>query len=158
MKDRIFAVMNHVNMNQQQFSNATGIPTSSLSSIFNGRTKPTLSMAQSVHAAFPEINSLWLVFGEGEMLLSSSTDSVTGSTLSADNTQPSKPQPTLFDDLVPDSVSANETDVVLNYKRLVANTADVPVREVVKYVDKPQRKIVEIRIFFDDGTYETFSK
>ena len=30
------------------------------------------------------------------------------------------------------------------------------VREVVKYVDKPQRKITEIRIFFDDNTYETF--
>ena len=31
------------------------------------------------------------------------------------------------------------------------------VREVVKYVDKPQRKITEIRIFFDDGTFEVFS-
>ena len=30
------------------------------------------------------------------------------------------------------------------------------IREVVKYVDKPQRRITEIRIFFDDGTYETF--
>ena len=30
------------------------------------------------------------------------------------------------------------------------------VREVVKYIDKPQRKITEVRIFFDDGTYETF--
>ena len=31
------------------------------------------------------------------------------------------------------------------------------VREVVKYIDKPQRRITEIRIFFDDGTYEVFS-
>jgi hypothetical protein len=26
----------------------------------------------------------------------------------------------------------------------------------VKYVDKPQRKITEIRIFYDDQTWETF--
>ena len=30
------------------------------------------------------------------------------------------------------------------------------VRESVKYIDKPQRKITEIRVFYDDGTYETF--
>lgn len=30
------------------------------------------------------------------------------------------------------------------------------VREVVKYIDKPKRKITEVRIFFDDGTFETF--
>ena len=32
------------------------------------------------------------------------------------------------------------------------------VREVVKYIDKPQRKITEIRVFFDDGTYEVFNR
>ena len=28
--------------------------------------------------------------------------------------------------------------------------------ENVKYIDKPQRKITEIRIFYDDQTWETF--
>lgn len=28
--------------------------------------------------------------------------------------------------------------------------------KIVKYFDKPERQIREIRIFFDDGTYETF--
>ena len=32
------------------------------------------------------------------------------------------------------------------------------IRVIEKYLDKPQRKITEIRIFFDDGTYETFTK
>ena len=27
---------------------------------------------------------------------------------------------------------------------------------IVKNIDKPQRKITEIRIFFDDQTWETF--
>ena len=30
------------------------------------------------------------------------------------------------------------------------------VREEIKYIEKPARKITEIRIFFDNGTYETF--
>ena len=31
------------------------------------------------------------------------------------------------------------------------------VKEVIKYVEKPQRTIVEIRIFYSDGTFETFA-
>ena len=31
-----------------------------------------------------------------------------------------------------------------------------PVRTEIVYRDRPQRKITEIRIFFDDNTYETF--
>ena len=31
-----------------------------------------------------------------------------------------------------------------------------PSRAEVKYIDKPQRRITEIRIFFDDQTWETF--
>ena len=30
------------------------------------------------------------------------------------------------------------------------------VQEVVKYIDKPQRRITSITIFFDDGSFETF--
>ena len=31
-----------------------------------------------------------------------------------------------------------------------------PVKQEVKYIERPPRKITEIRIFFDDNTYETF--
>ena len=50
------------------------------------------------------------------------------------------------------------------YKRPVAEKSEAPVqslsdivRETLSLVQKPQRKIVEVRIFFDDGTFETFS-
>lgn len=29
-------------------------------------------------------------------------------------------------------------------------------REVIKNLDKPKRKITEIRVFYDDGTFDTF--
>ena len=38
----------------------------------------------------------------------------------------------------------------------VNNTRKNPVQNEVKYIDKPQRKITEIRIFYDDQTWETF--
>ena len=38
----------------------------------------------------------------------------------------------------------------------VRNIRSEIVREEVKYVDKPQRKIMEIRVFYDDQTFDTF--
>ena len=32
----------------------------------------------------------------------------------------------------------------------------IPTKTEIKYIEKPQRKITEIRIFFDDQTWETF--
>ncbi len=36
------------------------------------------------------------------------------------------------------------------------NVTDI-VTGVVDGLKKPQRKVIEVRIFFDDGTYESFS-
>ena len=33
----------------------------------------------------------------------------------------------------------------------------VALREIVKYVDKPQRRITEIHVFYEDVTFETFT-
>lgn len=64
---------------------------------------------------------------------------------------------------VSSSPSAFASDVAPVSDQSLQNTEQpVPpiapvIHEVVKYIDKPQRKITEIRVFFDDGTYETFS-
>jgi hypothetical protein len=59
------------------------------------------------------------------------------------------------------TLGAASTSEISRSGRAVSPTGDpLParetIREIVKYTDKPQRKITEIRIFFDDGTYETF--
>ena len=38
----------------------------------------------------------------------------------------------------------------------VKTTRPEIVREEVKIVDKPQRRVIEIRVFYDDQTWETF--
>lgn len=44
----------------------------------------------------------------------------------------------------------------LQHKTPMPSISDI-VRETLITVQKPQRNIVEVRIFFDDGTFETFS-
>jgi hypothetical protein len=58
-------------------------------------------------------------------------------------------------EFLPDGQTGTE-----NRKEMPFQTAQLPIKEVVreevKYIEKPAKKITEIRIFFDNGTYETF--
>lgn len=163
MKDRIFQIMKRENMSQQEFANALDVSPASLSNIFNGRTNPTNNHVSAIHRRFPDINVNWLMFGEGKMY---EADPERGKQ-AAESTLFSEEQITY-------STNGNQTQVELNgnehanvplpaSKDLPDNESSykdmqIPViRETIKYIDKPQRRITEIRIFFDDGTYEVFS-
>lgn len=130
---------------QKDFAEELCIAQASLSAILKGTTKPSAAVVTAVHERFPEVSVNWLMFGEGEMYGSAPVSDVSHvshvSHVSAgtDGSQVDELQGDLF------STPA-------------ATPAAVPVvREVVKYLDKPQRRITEIRVFYDDGTYETFS-
>ena len=67
-------------------------------------------------------------------------------------------QPSLFDENPVNS--SKETIALENRKEMALRSTENAPKEIVKqeirYIEKPARKITEIRIFFDDNTYETF--
>ena len=129
MKDRIRQLMLHQHMSQQTFADILGLSPASLSSIFNDRTKPTLNHVDAIKKKFPSINLDWLMYGNGPMFLDdASTAKAATPTLDFDNSP--------------------------SYSGVNYNTPKE--RVVIKEVEKPQRQITEIRIFFDDQTWETF--
>ncbi|MBR0433693.1 MAG: helix-turn-helix domain-containing protein [Bacteroidaceae bacterium] len=152
MKERIYQIMQSQNMTQREFATALGISPSSLSSIFNGHTSPTNNTVQAIHRRFPEVSITWLMFGEGEMTASGTPEDSNGV----------KQQPAQDDgdrstyDLA--AVASKADADTLNPTQLSGDSpAQVIIRETVKYIDKPQRRITEIHVFYDDGTFETFS-
>ena len=163
MKDRILKIMQLEKMTQQNFAAALGISPASLSSIFNGRTNPTNNHVQAIHNRFPSIRINWLMFGEGDMYDNDQTNlapEIIPDTESLDNV--SKESTPLRDESFASKTNdASEGVSHAGDRHSRHNHAAPPIetiREVVKYIDKPQRRITEIRIFFDDGTYETFSQ
>ena len=137
MKDRIYQLMKYQGMSQKEFAATLCIAEGTLSGIFTGRTKPSNNIVNAIHECFPHISINWLMFGEGEMLL----DDAPSQTQDAASAQAD-----LFASGAPPSFD------------VVSPSSPVPqIQEVVKYIDKPQRKITEIRVFYDDGTFETFS-
>ena len=150
MKDRIFQIMKQEGLNQKDFAATTGISPATLSSIFNGRTSPTLNHAEALHRRFPKLNMSWLMFGEGDMYVKEEK---------GDN-QKSDGNSFVSGDLFADDMSGDAAQAAGNSISTSAPDGATPyapvVREVVKYIDKPQRRITSITIFFDDGSFETF--
>lgn len=157
--------MDQEKMTQQEFAKKLGISAASLSSIFNGRTKPTNNHVQAIHHVFPKISIPWLIFGEGDMYTSipdaaTPTTPVSTHTEQIDNAAPAGSIPFNFDSMASGQASVEHPHSTPEVIPTVQRQYDSPkeiIRNVVKYIDKPQRNITEIRVFFDDGTYETFS-
>ena len=166
MKDRIQQLMRHEGMTQQEFATTLELSPSSLSSIFNGRTNPTNNHVLAIHKRFPNINVNWLMFGEGDMYVDEECEGGFGEAdsgmMNQEGVSTVEPRPrTMEEGGVAASLFAPEQGYMSNPTESsegvnVAQNANMVIREIVKYTDKPQRKITEIRIFFDDGTFETF--
>lgn len=161
MKDRIRQIQTQKNLSQVQFATETGISTATLSGIYTGRTQPTNAIISRIHTRFPEISVSWLMFGEGGMTETEQAgdaipgESVQGAVRDQDLFQSGQGVP--FSSVAQQPQNAGMGAVAASSQTQHSSSVPVTiVKEIVKNVDKPQRRITEIRVFFDDGTYETF--
>jgi transcriptional regulator with XRE-family HTH domain len=157
MKDRIRQIMESQHMTQQVFAQFIEMSPASLSSIFNGRTKPTLNIVEAIRKKIPDISIDWLMFGSGPMYLSSEPahqESSEGGTLVQkpviNNDLFSSPSPSSATQ--PSEIAPHPVTVINSVK----NTHSSPLRDETKIIDKPQRRVTEIRVFYDDQTWESF--
>lgn len=150
MKDRIRRIMESQHMTQQVFAQFIKISPATLSGIFNGRTNPSLNIVEAIKNSLPSISTDWLLFGNGPMYIDvSKGESVASTGGSADSKE------ALLDFETP-STAASIASQTGGFIQGVNSTPKNMEQFVVKNIDKPQRKITEIRIFFDDQTWETF--
>ena len=157
MKDRIRQIMESQHMTQQVFADYIGQSPATLSSIFNGRTRPTLNIVEAIKKKIPNISTDWLMFGSGEMFLpdqNSENGSLEMADQGSDGTSMNQ-NLTLDFESSPAPTPQNGSSAISNYNS-VRNTRPEIERTGVKFIDKPQRRVKEIRVFYDDQTWETF--
>ena len=157
MKDRIRQIMEAQHMTQQVFADFIGTNPATLSGIFNDRTRPTLNIVESIKKKIPDINTDWLVFGTGQMYLQSSTNA---SDVQSSANMPRPSMPVGAEQMIDFGPVSTPTPqrVVSSPSSYngVRNTQQIIVREEVKHLDKPQRRVTEIRVYYDDQTWESF--
>ena len=171
MKERIRKVMENQQMTQQEFADFIHISPASLSSIFTGRTRPTLAIVEAIKNCLPNISTDWLLFGRGDMYINKEKDSINEGSdhcgqasngnvnvggeptldFCASSTASTTPQIAEGEGSL-DSGNMSEQRRVGFRNGQVADNYD----KAVKNIDIRQRTITEIRIFYSDQTWETF--
>ncbi|MGN0310642.1 MAG: helix-turn-helix domain-containing protein [Bacteroides sp.] len=152
--ERFQQVMEHFGLNAGTFAERINVSQATISHIINGRNKyPSTDVLLRLHDTFPKVNLNWLITGEG----------ISGLEEDNENT-PSDPNanPDSSDSPTYDGVSANNGTAAAKYRKengldAALNAAYEAKKQEVVYRERPQRKITEIRIFFDDNTFETFT-
>lgn len=158
---RLKGFMDEMGLTNSQFADQCGIPRPSLSQILTGRNKKISDViVGQIHTAFPRLSVLWLLFGEGEMLVPLPNEEQSEDVL-----------PNLFSE--PPKNSSRESDfdkystlAALNEGQNIASTrmnngiqADLKNSELQREIEKMRknpRKVVQITVYYDDSTFETF--
>ena len=156
MKDRIRKLMESKRMTQQQFASYIGTTPATLSGIFNERQKPTLPILESIKMKFPDINTDWLMFGSGKMFLTDASPSPSVNSSSGSSPLTGQPQDQMLDFEMEPSPTPQSSSLGTSYYNGVSNTQPRFTREQIKIIDKPLRKVTEIRVYYDDQTWESF--
>lgn len=155
MKNRIMQLMQSLHMNQQAFAATTHISPATLSNIFSEKTRPTLAHVEAITKYFPQVSMQWLVAGIGDMYNEMPADQ-------ASSSSPAPQQQDLFSDSYQqssgtDKMSVNERQQIPSQQHNPTSRTpqfSAPVQTVQPVVQ--QRKITEIRVFYDDQTWESF--
>lgn len=157
MKDRIRQIMEAQHMSQQVFAEFIGTTPATLSGIFNDRTRPTLNIVESIKKKIPDINTDWLMFGVGSMFRDGEDASSTHMAAAEQPRQGDIFLPENFSDYPSTPLQGHPSSVqtTLNNNSVKSTRAEV-LRENMNFLDKPQRKVTEIRVYYDDQTWESF--
>ena len=181
-RDRIEYLMNLYGLTPSQFSDKTGIQRASVSHILSNRNKPSLEILLKIYHAFEGVELAWLVAGEGEppVVNVENTDlqgdeTVDDVNVANDAQKASNMLFSFMDDDVNGQNDANKQmvqDAVLTNKVVeeIAESESVKKHAALDDVCDNQgkrgvslsleadsdKRIKEIKIFYNNGTYETF--
>lgn len=150
--------MESQHMSQQVFADFIGIAPATLSGIFTERTKPTLNTVEAIKKRLPSLSTDWLMFGREPMYIDQNaapdeaqnnkgtTDTISGmETFLEFDSSKSTPTPSTL----------SNTRINPGQQKTV-NSRFENEYDNMKNVDKRIRKVVEIRVFYDDQTWESF--
>ena len=168
---RLNSFINQLGMPVTQIADSCGIPRPSMTQLLKGRNqKISDDVLRKLHARFPRLNILWLLCGEGDMLLNENIETsepqITAVKVSS-FVQPSEQQQSQqtidFGSAVnqvasskPDTVDeALQTDTFVS-GRTVNDEDPAPYRSIPFAPDSGGKKIVNIIIYYSDNSFESF--
>ncbi len=151
---RLRYMMESLGMTAKTFAEQAGIPPATFSQTLENRNKPSLSTLLKIANGFPEWNPTWIILGQGEERIEISQNR---EGLFLENS---------FGEGVDTSVfqqNTNQKDWEKSAEK-VAPSREISEELISKVVSETllqqssaeKRSITEIRVFYSDGSFETF--
>ena len=151
-----------------QFADTCEIPRPTISQLLNGRNKKVSDeVISKIHAAYPALNIMWLMFGDGEMFVNGAL--VAGENQSVQHLSKTPQSGSLFmggsrDDSGARGAAQQKTTISFGdetggaSQRGGSQLSDA-IQSIAKKVGgtspSPSRRIVNIMIFYDDNSFES---
>lgn len=174
--ERLKTFIDWKGLSYAQFADSCKIPRPSLSQLLTGRNKKINDiMVGQIHNQYPELSIIWLLFGEGQMLVSSAENkdledrkSVVGfddDLFSISNFESEGAEKIIF---APDDTAKRQkldSEGLQNPFRGGQNLDDKTekLQQKIKQLQleieslkKNPRKVEHITVYFDDSTFESF--
>lgn len=154
---RLRMIIDSLGLSDSQFADTCSITRPTLSLLLSGKNKKISDvLLGQIHKSFPSISILWLLFGEGEMMVKENKE----------------PEPGNPDEILKNTTFDQDSTEQLNLinvsqlENIVQNVVDKSFKsneiniEKILQKNNPEispRKVSKITIYYDDSTFETFS-
>lgn len=158
INERIGLILKEKNLTANDFAAKLEVRSSNISHIITGRNKPSFDFLEKLLSVFPDINSLWLIMGEGDM--NNSEKVVEESVIPKEETKPEAAvsgfsipmQTNLFGE--PEELERPISKMKKIIPTPKGHSPDSEERSIVK--SEGTKKISSIIVYYSNGNFEEF--
>ena len=158
--ERVRYMMERMDLNATTFATEAGITPSVISHMLNGRNRPTIETLNNIISAYPDWSYEWLLFGKGApkkqenetIVATSPVETSLFATSSATSKSTSQPNHGIIG--AAPSASLGQQQVV---SFPFSSEEVTQFRQILQDKQAEPRAVSEIRIFYNDGSYEIFT-
>ena len=165
--DRLIEFINSTGLSSTQFADTAGIPRPSLSQMLHGRNKSVNNQVLAkLNAAFPNLNILWLLFGQGDMLLNQNIEISQPQNAPENGLFDLQPPVDEFTESIKDSFAedsfyikdSSQGSSMPEYNSLQGSKDYIPADSpaLSSSAADSQKKISSIIVLYTDGSFQTF--
>lgn len=152
MIGRLEEILEFLGLTPSEFADEIEVQRSSMSHLFSGRNKPSLDFIKKIKLRYPEIDTDWLIFGEGNMVKNELKNDEENNPLPSpihigNQKSEVKEDLSLFDEMVVEEEKEIKT---------IENVENVEQSKIENIQIAETKKINRIVIFYEDGTFEAY--
>ena len=162
---RLKHFMDSIHVPSTQFADMCEIPRPSFSQLLSGRNQKVSDvLIRKIHAAYPDLSVMWLMFGEGPMLSRNNTNSRSSDLFIDEDAENPREIPETINSDTETSEFSNVNGLTKAkggaennlYQQLENNKKILEMQLQIEKMQKNPRRVAQITVYYDDSTFETF--